>query len=182
MLRSHGWATDLAPEKEAQLAEEHQPLPFNRRFTFYHPGFNLRSSDLNARIGLSQMRKADHVVARRCENHRIYQSRLGEETGLHCQRNERAQICSISFATIAQTSAQRDRIASLLTEQQIETRPLGGGNMSRQPFWASRYGSIDFPMADRIRSTCFHLPNHPGLQPDDIHHICDVVRSAMADQ
>ena len=40
-------------------------IEFNRRFTFYYPGFNVRSTDLNARLGLTQLRRADTVVARR---------------------------------------------------------------------------------------------------------------------
>ena len=53
-LRGHGWAKDLAPEKEAKLAQEHRPVDFNRMFTFYQPGFNVRSTELNAKIGLLQ--------------------------------------------------------------------------------------------------------------------------------
>jgi dTDP-4-amino-4,6-dideoxygalactose transaminase len=50
--------------------------------------------------------------------------------------------------------------------------------MSRQPFWYSRYGSTEFPVADRIHATGLQLPNHPGLLPEDINFICDTVLSA----
>jgi CDP-6-deoxy-D-xylo-4-hexulose-3-dehydrase len=75
-LRSHGWAKDLAPEKGDALARQAGAIPFNKPFTFYLPGFNVRGTDLQARIGLSQLKKADHVVARRAENHRRYQERF----------------------------------------------------------------------------------------------------------
>ena len=78
-IRSHGWPKDLAPDKEATLARKHDVIDFNRRFTFYYPGFNVRSTDLNARLGLAQLRKADGVVARRVENHRAYQARFSSE-------------------------------------------------------------------------------------------------------
>ncbi len=181
-LRSHGWGKDLAPEKEARLAAERGVVPFNRPFTFYIPGYNVRSSDLNARLGLTQLKKVDAVVARRMENHRIYQFRFMEAEGFHCQRNGRARISSISFAALADSPLHRERIARTLEEHRIETRPLGGGNMSRQPFWADRYGSQVFPVADRIHATSFQLPNHPGLSVDDIHHICDVVLAVPADR
>src|SRR5207237_9897226 len=45
-IRSHGWAKDLPPETEAEWAREEGPIEFNRPFTFYHPGFNVRSTDL----------------------------------------------------------------------------------------------------------------------------------------
>lgn len=177
-LRSHGWAKDLPKEEEESLARACGALEFNRPFTFYHPGFNLRSTDLNARLGLMQLGRVDAVVARRIENHRAYQARFAEAEGFHCQRNPRATICSISFAALADSSARRDRIASALRARRIETRPLGGGNMSRQPFWAERYGVTPMPMSDRIHETSFQLPNHPGLSLDDVNFICDTVLDA----
>jgi CDP-6-deoxy-D-xylo-4-hexulose-3-dehydrase len=180
LLRSHGWAKDLPSDKEAELVKEHQPLEFNRPFTFYIPGYNVRSTDLNARIGLEQMKKADRVVARRAENHKVYQSRIRNAPGMQCQENPRAEISSISFAALAASSEHRDRIGKVLRDNGIETRPLGGGNMSRQPFWQSRYGTTVLAMADRIHSTSLQLPNHPGLSAEDVNFICDRVLSVPA--
>ena len=175
-LRSHGWAKDLSPADEELLARTHDISGFNRPFTFYHPGFNLRSSDLNARIGLSQMKKIDRVIARRVENHAIYQSRLAD-SGIQFQRNERADIASIAFVALAESWEHREVIARRLNNVRIETRPLGGGNMSRQPFWTHRYPAHAFPVADRIAATAFQLPTHPAHRPEDIEFICDTVLS-----
>jgi CDP-6-deoxy-D-xylo-4-hexulose-3-dehydrase len=180
-IRSHGWSKDLPPEKEEMRARDYQVIEFNRPFTFYYPGFNVRSTDLNARIGLSQMNKIDHVVTRRIENHTIYQSRFSDIPGYHCQRNDRSTICSISFALLAATAKHREAIAHLLKARRIETRPLGGGNMSRQPFWADRHGTTVFPVADRIHTTGLQLPNHPLLSPEDVHYICDTVLSVPSE-
>lgn len=179
MIRSHGWANDIAPEKEAALAREHGAIDFNRRFTFYHPGFNVRSTDLNARIGISQMKKIDFVTGRRMENHRRYQE-LFSGTGFDFQQNPRADIASISFGITARSRDHRERIGAALRQNRIETRPLGGGSMARQPFWTKRYGVEAFPFADRIHETCLHLPNHPGLQAEDIRFITNTVLSIPA--
>ncbi len=171
-IRSHGWARDLTSEKETQLAKDAGALEFNRPFTFYYPGFNVRSTDLNAKIGLSQLRRADEVVRRRVEIHRRYQEHF-LAAGWHCQTNPRSVISSISFAVLAHSPSHRDRVAQALRVNQIETRPLGGGNMSRQPFWASRFGTTVFPVADQIHTTAFQLPNHPQLSLSDIDFISD---------
>jgi CDP-6-deoxy-D-xylo-4-hexulose-3-dehydrase len=179
-VRSHGWAKDLDPADEAALARAHAPLEFNRPFTFYHPGFNLRSTDLNARIGLSQMRKIEHVVGRRIENHERYQARFALHPDFTCQSNARATICSIAFAGLAASSEHRERVGQALRDARIETRPLGGGNMSRQPYWRRRYPAQDLPVADGIHARSFQLPNHPGLTAADVEHICDVALSVGA--
>ncbi len=174
-IRSHGWAKDLSPEKEQHLVEEFGVLDFNRRFAFYHPGFNVRPTDLGAKLGLGQLKKVEEVIARRKENHRIYQQNFEAAEHFHCQSNHRAEICSISFAALASSEEHRARVAQALEEFGVETRPLGGGNMSRQPFWTKRYEPAVVPMADRIHTTSFHLPNNPSISPEDIQSICDVV-------
>ena len=179
-VRSHGWAKDIAPDKEKEQARKNGVLEFNRPFTFYYPGFNVRSTDLNARIGLSQMDNIGHVIDRRVENHQVYQSRFLDTRDFGCQQNPRATICSISFGALAQSEEHRDRVARTLHAARIETRPLGGGNMSRQPQWEERYGATTFPVADRIHATSFQLPNHPLLTPEDINHICDTVLAVGA--
>lgn len=179
MLRSHGWHKDLAPEKGAALASGRDVIEFNQQFTFYLPGYNLRSTDLNARIGLSQMRRADDVVQQRMSNHREYQARFAAARAFHCQRNGRAEVSGISFAALASSREHRERIAAAMKTAGIETRPIGGGNMSRQPFWSDRYGSQTFPVADRIHETGFQIPNHQGLDTNSVGTIADVVLSVQ---
>jgi CDP-6-deoxy-D-xylo-4-hexulose-3-dehydrase len=174
-IRSHGWAKEIDSAKEAALAKARNVLEFNRVFTFYYPGFNVRGTDLQARIGLSQMRKADWVVRRRVENQRVYEERFARATGFHYPSNPDGVTCSISFVALAPSLEQRDRIGQTLRDNQIETRPLGGGSMSRQPFWSDRYGAHPFTVADAIHERSFMLPNNPDISVEDVHHICDVV-------
>ncbi len=176
-LRSHGWAKDLSKQKGDEKAQKVGAHTFNKPFTFYLPGFNVRSSDLNARIGLSQMKKADRVVARRAENHRHYQERFRGQPGFTIQECPRGETSSISFCALASSPAHRDRVGEAMVARRIETRPIGGGNMSRQPFWADRYGAEEFPMADRIHRTGFQMPNHPGMTLADVDFVCDTVLS-----
>lgn len=182
LLRSHGWAKDLWAEKEEVLAREHNVLPFNRIFTFFVPGFNVRNTDLAARFGLTQMRKADWVVQRRVENQRVYEERFRDAPSFHVPHNDDGVTCSISFVALAPSAAERDRIGQALRENGVETRPLGGGSMSRQPFWAQRYGAREYPVADAIHERSFMLPNNPDLTVDDVDFICDVVLGARLDR
>jgi CDP-6-deoxy-D-xylo-4-hexulose-3-dehydrase len=174
-IRSHGWAKDIDPAKEAELAKQHEVLDFNRPFTFYYPGFNVRSTEINAQIGLSQMRKADRVVARRVENQAVYERRFAGASDFHFPHNPRGVTCSISFVALAASTEHRDAVGRALAANNIETRPLGGGSMGRQPFWAERYGRRSYPVADAIHQRSFMLPNNPDLTVDDINFICDVV-------
>jgi CDP-4-dehydro-6-deoxyglucose reductase, E1 len=179
-IRSHGWAKDVSPEKEAAEAAARGVLGFNRPFTFYYPGFNVRSTDLNARIGLSQMRKADEVVRRRVENQQVYERRFSQSADFHFPRNPRGTTCSISFVALAASNEHRERVGQALAINGIETRPLGGGSMGRQPYWTDRFGARAFPVADAIHQRSFMLPNNPDLTPADIEFICDATLAVPA--
>lgn len=178
MLRSHGWAKDLAPEREAALFQASGNLEFNRRFTFHLPGFNVRATDLQARLGLRQLAKVEHVCRRRVENHLLYQELLGDHPRLAIARCPQGSICSIAFSALAESAEHREQIARALAAEHIETRPLGGGNMSRQPFWRQLYPTQPLAWADRIHDTAFQLPNHPSLSLADVRFIAQVVAEA----
>ena len=74
-----------------------------------------------------------------------------------------AVTCSISFVALASSREHRERVGAALRAEGIETRPLGGGSMGRQPFWVDRFGAQPLPVADRLHETSFMPPNHPYL-------------------
>lgn len=174
-LRAHGWSRDLDGERRAALAREWDVEEFNEPFTFYQPAFNVRSTDLNARLGLAQMERIDETVQRRADNHAVYLERFRADADFGHTENPRAFVSSIAFGVLAANATHRLRVASALKLAGVETRPIGGGNMTRQPFWLRRYPAVRMPIADRVHQTAFQLPNHPDLTAADISEISDVV-------
>jgi CDP-6-deoxy-D-xylo-4-hexulose-3-dehydrase len=180
MLRSHGWSKDLDPQAHRELVERYKIDDFHSPFVFYVPGLNLRSTDLNAFIGLGQVRKIDSIVARRSENHLRYLERLGGRFRVQRTAAEDARLCSISFGALARSTEERRGIVKALSENGIETRIFSAGNLGLHPFWYERYGKASFPTADRIHHCGFFLPNNPSLKAKDVDFICDVVLGACA--
>lgn len=170
MLRSHGWSKDLGRPAHCALVRKHRVDDFHSPFVFYQPGFNLRSTDLNAQIGLRQLEKLDWMTSMRRRNHELYRRRLGEAFTVQ-RAPERSEIASISFGLLAKDREERRRIVKALVARGIETRIFSAGNLGLHPFWYERYGKTSFPMADRIHHTGFFLPNNPSLSPADIEMI-----------
>ena len=179
MLRSHGWSKDLSRPAHAALVRRHRVDDFHSPFVFYEPGFNLRSTDLNAFIGLGQIDKLAAIAAARQKNHEHYLRRLGGR--FYTQTWEKgSRVCSISFGLLAQDHRERRAIVSALDAGGIETRIFSAGNLGLHPFWSKRYGKASFPFADRIHHTGFFLPNNPSLKAADVDKICDTVLKAVA--
>ncbi len=177
-FRSHGWSKDLEHASHESLVDKYKIDDFHTPFVFYEPGFNLRSTDLNAFLGLRQLDKIDWIISRRHENHILYKKYLEGKFYIQ-QCGPSSQVCSISFGLITKDTDQRRSIVNALVDNGIETRIFSAGNLGLHPFWFNRYGKKSFPVADKIHYWGLFLPNNPSLSPEDIEFISQVVLKAM---
>lgn len=178
MLRSHGWLKDLPEADARRIMRKYGVDPFHAPFTFTIPGFNLRPTEISARMGAIQLRKLDATIRRRVANHLVYQHRLDGVVNF-ARGIPGDVISSISFCAVAKSAAQRRKIIETLDKKRIDTRIFTAGNLGRHPFWADRYGVFAAPVADKLYRGGFFLPNNQSLQGADIEYICDVVRKAV---
>ena len=174
MLRSHGWGKDLPEDSYNKLIEENDVDDFHKPFTFFIAGFNLRSTDLQAFLGLRQIKKANWVSVRRNENHLLYAKLL--EGYVQFQDWRGHNPVSISFGALANNKEHRKEIVTRLVESGIETRIFSAGNLGRHPFWTKRYGQFEDEMSDRIHSCGFFVPNYPELTEDEVRFICKIIK------
>jgi len=178
MLRSHGWSKDLDKEVHDQLVKKYNIDDFHSPFVFYEPGFNCRSTDLAAFLGIRQVDKMEWLVKRRSENHDLYQKIF--DGYLYFQKApDNSVVCSISFGALAKDMEERRKIIKALEDNGIETRIFSAGNLGLHPFWFNRYGKASFEMADKVHYSGFFLPNNPSLKPEDIEFIAKVVLNSV---
>ena len=171
-IRSHGWDRDSSPEYSKQLRNQWETSNFDALYTFYHSGFNLRSTDLQAFIGLGQIDKLDDICKKRNKNFKIYQQEL---SSIRPYINECSQnfISNFAYPVI---SENRDSIVAVLQKENIEVRPMICGSMGTQPFYIKEYGKKELPNASIIDKWGFYIPNHPGLSKEDIIKISNIIR------
>ncbi len=178
MLRSHGWLKDLPASEANKIMRAHKVDPFHFPFTFLLPGFNLRPTDIGARIGQIQLANLDRTISIRARNHGIYQERLAGKYWF-AEGLPGDFISSISFCAVASSSSERKKILKALDKNHIDTRIFSAGNLGRHPFWTSRFGAFSAPVADKLFQGGFFLSNNQSLQNTAIVHICDVVCRAI---
>jgi len=169
-IRSHGWARDLDIENQQALRKEYKINSFRELYTFYYPGFNLRSTDLNAFIGLQQMKKIDNVVKRRFEIYKRYKSTLEKYTWI--QNCEADVISNFGLGLMIDNINQ---FVKSLKKKHIDSRPLICGSIGEQPFWIKKYGKQILENASKVHAKGLYLPAHHNLSNDDIDYICNTV-------
>lgn len=168
-MRSHGWDRDWSKEKQKEYREKYNIDEFNSLYTFYYPGFNFRSTDLQAYIGLSQVDKLDKFSINRNNNFKLYNKNISINE-LTIKNNEDNFISNFAYPIV---SKNREQIVNRLIQNNIEVRPLIAGSMARKPFWKGRVDNL--PNCDIINSYGFYIPNHQDLSEEDILNICKII-------
>ena len=170
-IRSHGWARDLSVETQLNLLEEWNVSEFDSLYTFYYPGFNMRSTDLQAYIGLAQVDKLDDWGRKRSTNFNLYQE-LIENDYWKPDIDLNHFVSNFAYPII---HPNRNIIVENLRKNDVEVRPLICGSMGTQPFYVKKYGRLELPNVSVVDKYGFYVPNHPTLTYDEIELICNIV-------
>lgn len=170
-IRSHGWDRDWDPDKREYNRLAHGISEFNSLYTFYHPGFNVRSTDLQAFIGIGQLDKIDNFTGARVKTFDIYQDRINNT---YWKPNPLDDTLTSNFAYPI-IHPERDKIAKALQEVNVECRPLICGTMGRQPFYTEVYGVKALKNCDIVDEFGMYIPNHPALSNDDLDLIINTI-------
>lgn len=169
MMRSHGWDRDLPKWKQEELREQYGCTDFDALYNFYVPGMNLRSTDLQAFIGLRAIKKLDDYSKKRRENFKYYISKL--KTNL-LDLGEKPNGYVSSFA-IPVVHPKRNDIIKDLMDNDVEVRPLIAGNMANKPMWEGDKEGLN--NCELIESQGFYIPNHQDLSKEDIDIIVNII-------
>ena len=173
MMRSHGWDRDLPKEKQKKLREKYKVSEFDSLYNFYVPGFNLRSTDLQAFIGLRSLEKLDKYSKIRNLNFKLYNSSIRvNELNL---RDSNTNFVS-NFA-IPIVSKNKKEIVDRLMNHGIEVRPLIAGDMSKKPMWYERFGKCSLPNCEIVDELGFYIPNHQDITEEQINIISNIINN-----
>ena len=169
-IRSHGWDRDSSKEYSEHLRSSWNTSDFDALYTFYHSGFNLRSTDLQAFIGLGQIDKLDKICKKRNENFKIYNELLSDFLPYI---KDNGFISNFAYPVITK---DRDKIIKKLQDANIEVRPMICGSMGTQPFYVKRYGRKELPNVSMVDKYGFYIPNHPELTRKQINKIVNIIK------
>lgn len=181
MLRSHGMVREASdPEVRARWVAAHPDL--NPQFIFAWPTCNYRSSEINAVIGRSQLKRLDANNARRTENFRLFLSRLDPELYRTDYKVEGSVNYAFPLVLRRADEGVRDRLEARMRENGIEFRRgnAGGGNQLRQPYLegiAPPKAELPklYPEVDHIHFFGYYIGNYPSLSTERVEHLCDVL-------
>jgi CDP-6-deoxy-D-xylo-4-hexulose-3-dehydrase len=187
-MRSHGWSRDrsdvLRWKKEYSSSLTTQEISENQlKFQFVSTGSNLRPMEIQAAIGIEQLKDLDDFVIRRRNIARHVKNSLIDTIfevldGGTLGNAELEPSHSWMFICIRVNKLMsyeiRKKLDALLERYEIESRPVLTGNFLDQPVMRQIYGeseSIKFPIAQQVSSNYFMVSSHHELSTDQIHYL-----------
>ena len=171
MMRSHGWDRDLPKEKQQHLRKSYECTDFNSLYNFYVPGMNVRSTDLQAFIGIKAIDKLDDYSNKRRINFTYYIDKL-QNNKLNLIENDNDLVSSFAIPVLHQ---RRNDIIKDLINNNIEVRPLIAGNMANKPMWYNENKIPSLPNCELVDKLGFYIPNHQDLSKNDIDLITSII-------
>jgi CDP-6-deoxy-D-xylo-4-hexulose-3-dehydrase len=153
------------------------PEGYDHKYIYSHIGFNLKVTDTQAAIGLSQLSKADAFVEKRRENHKILYDLFKplEEYFILPEATENSNPSWFGFMLTIRDSKRinRNKLVEYLENNKIGTRLFFGGNMTKQPAYINIdkriVGSID--NSDKVMNDSFWIGVWPGLDKEHLEYI-----------
>jgi len=174
-IRSHGWDRDMDEDHRNSLREAHQVSDFENLYKFYHFGFNLRSTDLSAFIGINQLKKAANMCKVREHNYQLYADKIKNDFWSPEIRKDE-YVSNFAYPVI---SPHREKIVENLQNADIEVRPLVCGNLGNQPVWKQHYGEVSLPNAEKVDKFGMYIPNNHEMGEVEIDIISDIINSSV---
>ena len=178
-LRAHGWTRDLPDDSPIY---ERRESDFFEEYRFILPGYNVRPMEMNAAVGLRQLKKLPAMTAARRENLRVFQDLFGADDRFIIQK-ENGKSSSFCFTIILAPGLEKERetVLGALSDNEIEHRIITGGNILCND--VMKYFDYDVvggatPNADIAHRRGFFVGNQPNdLRPriERLHQVLDEV-------
>ena len=148
------------------------PYGYDHKYVYSHIGYNLKLTDMQAAVGVAQLKKLpDFIEARRHNFNRLYAGlKKFEEVLILPETTPNSNPSWFGFAITIRPGAPFSRLELVqhIESRRIGTRLLFGGNLMRQPAYIGMPHRVVGPLtnADIITDNTFWLGVYPGLNDE----------------
>jgi CDP-4-dehydro-6-deoxyglucose reductase, E1 len=186
MLRSHGMVRESSSFDLKESFRKKYP-DLNPDFIFAFPAYNVRSTEINAAIGRSQLKRLDANNKIRSENLSLFLSHLDPDKYQTDFVTEGS--CNYAFTLVLNrpNPVFCENVMQVMRRCNVEFRrgTSGGGNQLRQPYLRKIMGDHEFekyPNVDHVHFYGFYIGNYPDLEREKILQLCSLLNTVAGEE
>lgn len=163
------------------------PLGYDHKYVYSHIGYNLKATDLQAAIGVSQLKKVDKFIGKRKENFRYLYERLKpyEDYFVLPKALPEADPSWFAFplSVREKSGLTRKQIVDYLERKKIMTRTLFAGNLVKHPAYLDVRKRIasNLEVTNRVMNNAFFIGVYPGITAEMLEYVGDVFDEIMVE-
>ena len=161
------------------------PKGYDHKYIYSHIGYNLKITDMQAAVGVAQLKHLDKFIIERRRNFMLLKHGLKhlEEFMILPEATEHSEPSWFGFPiTIRENSPlTRDQLLIKLNEKKIGTRLIFGGNLAHQPYMKGRKFKIigDLENSNKVMNNSFWIGVYPGLSPNAIEYVINTITDLL---
>ena len=162
------------------------PYGYDHKYVYSHIGYNLKLTDMQAAVGVAQLKKLpDFIEARRHNFNRLYAGlKKFEEVLILPETTPKSNPSWFGFAITVRPGAPFSRLELVqhIESRRIGTRLLFGGNLMRQPAYIGMPHRVVGPLtnANIITDNTFWLGVYPGLNDEMVDFMIATISEFIA--
>lgn len=164
------------------------PLGYDHKYVYSHFGYNLKVTDMQAAIGVAQIKKVPSFTERRRHNfERLYKALTDlQDKFILPEACPNSKPSWFGFLLTCRDGVDRVEIVKYLEEHGVQTRNLFAGNLIKHPCFDEMrkkgqghrvVGSLE--NTDRIMRDTFWVGVYPGMTDEKIDYMAKVIKEAV---
>jgi CDP-6-deoxy-D-xylo-4-hexulose-3-dehydrase len=171
--RSHGMARLLSPPLYEEAIKKYPNI--DPKFLFLTDGYNFRNTELNAVLGIEQLKRLDENIEVRRKNFDCFIKLLDPEI-FYLPYNDPGNS-SFAFPFICKKPEEREKLKSIFDELGVEHRPIVSGNLLLHPFLDKWKDSVSVPNATKLNDGGVYIGNGQFVNEDMIVKVFDAIKN-----
>ncbi len=174
LKRSHGLARELPKETHEKIKKKYPDINFN--FLFLTDGFNVRNTELQAVLGIEQLKKIDKFIKIRNKNYELFLNEC-KKYKTHLITIDKSGISSFVLPFFFKSKKQKNYFQEIIKKSGIESRPLISGNLLRQPFLSHYNKKNDLVNSEFIHQNAFYIGNNQFVNKDRLKKLFKLMKN-----
>ncbi len=164
------------------------PEGYDHKYVYSHFGYNLKATDMQAAIGVAQLKKFPKFVEKRKHNFDRLKGKLVDVSDklILPEKCPNSEPSWFGFLMTCKEGVDRKKVVTYIEEHGVQTRMLFAGNLIKHPCFDEMretgkgyrvVGSLE--NTDRIMRDSFWVGVYPGMTDEKLDYMAKVIKEAL---